>query len=45
MEVFDIFVRNYDNGSPLITLTVNSAITISKLKRIFSEQCNKQHFR
>jgi len=24
MEAFDIFVRNYDDGKPMITLTVSS---------------------
>ena len=40
MEAFDIFVRNYEDGKPMITLTVNPAITIAKLKRQFAEQCN-----
>lgn len=39
MEAFDVFIRNYDNGKPLITLTVNSNTTIGKLKKIFTEQC------
>lgn len=42
MEAFDIFVRNYEDGKPFITLTVSRNTTIGKLKRQFSEQCNKQ---
>jgi hypothetical protein len=33
MEAFDIFVRNYDDGKPMITLTVTSSTTIGKLKK------------
>ena len=40
MEVFDVFVRNYEDGKPLITLTVNAKTTIGKLKKDFAEQCN-----
>lgn len=39
MEAFDIFVRNYDDNRPLITLTVNPKMTIQKLKRLFTDQC------
>ncbi|CDW90664.1 3-oxo-5-alpha-steroid 4- [Stylonychia lemnae] len=38
MEAFDIFVRNYDDGKPMITLTVSSNTQISKLKKQFAEQ-------
>ena len=34
-----IFIRNYDDGKPMITLTVNKSTTIGKLKKIFSELC------
>ena len=37
MEVFDIFVRNYDDAAPLVTLTVQSNLTIGKLKKLFTE--------
>jgi len=37
MEAFDIFVRSYEDGKPLITLTVTPTTTISKLKKLFSE--------
>ena len=37
MEAFDIFVRNYDDGKPLITLTVSPKLTIQKLKRLYTE--------
>ena len=36
---FDIFIRNYDDSKPLITLTVNGAMTVEKLKKMFSELC------
>ena len=41
MEVtaFDVFVRNYDDGKPMITLTVQGTMTIEKLKKFFAEQC------
>ena len=39
MEAFDIFVRNYEDGKPMITLTVSPLTTIAKLKKIFAEQC------
>ena len=39
MEAFDIFVRSYEDGKPMITLTVTPTTTISKLKKLFSEQC------
>jgi hypothetical protein len=38
-QAFDIFIRNYDDGKPMITLTVNKSTTIGKLKKIFSELC------
>ena len=37
--VFDIFIRNYDSGKPLITLTVSGGMTVGKLKKAFTEQC------
>ena len=36
---FDVFVRNYDDHKPMITLTVTGQTTIGKLKKLFSEQC------
>ena len=36
---FDVFVRNYDDNKPMITLTVSGDTTIGKLKKLFSEQC------
>lgn len=39
MEAFDVFVRNYEDGKPLITLTVTPLTTMAKLKKIFAEQC------
>lgn len=38
-KVFDIFIRNYDSGKPLITLTVSGGMTVGKLKKAFTEQC------
>ena len=37
--VFDIFIRNYESGKPLITMTVSGGMTIGKLKRAFTENC------
>jgi hypothetical protein len=37
MEAFDIFVRSYETGKPMITLTVQPNMTIAKLKKQFSE--------
>lgn len=36
---FDIFIRNYDDGKPLITLTVKGTMTIATLKKNFAELC------
>lgn len=36
---FDVFVRDYDDNKPMITLTVNGDTTIGKLKKLFAEQC------
>ena len=38
-RVFDIFIRNYESGKPLITMTVSGGMTIGKLKRAFTENC------
>ncbi len=40
MEAFDVFVRSYESGLPLLTLTVSSSTTVNKLKKLFSEQSN-----
>ena len=40
-SVFDIFVRNFDDRKPLITLTVNGQMTVGKLKKNFAEQCKQ----
>lgn len=37
--IFDVFVRNYDDAKPLITLTVKGSWTIGTLKKAFTEQC------
>jgi hypothetical protein len=37
--VFDIFIRNYESGKPIITMTVSGGMTIGKLKRAFTENC------
>jgi len=37
--VFDIFIRNYESGKPVITMTVSGGMTIGKLKRAFTENC------
>ena len=34
---FDVFVRNYDDNKPMISLTVNGDTTIGKLKKLFAE--------
>jgi hypothetical protein len=39
MEVFDVFVKSYESGLPLITLTIPGTTTVSKFKQIFSEKC------
>lgn len=39
MQAFDVFVRSYEDGKPLITLTVQPLTTIGKLKKIFAENC------
>jgi hypothetical protein len=36
-KMFDVFVRNYDDNKPMITLTVNGATSIGKLKKQFAE--------
>jgi len=36
---FDVFIRNYDDGKPLITLTVKGTMTIASLKKTFAELC------
>jgi hypothetical protein len=41
---FDIFIRNYDDSKPLITLTVNGSMTVDKLKKMFSELCKSIEF-
>jgi hypothetical protein len=38
-KTFDVFVRNYDDNKPMITLTVSGATTIGKLKKQFAELC------
>jgi hypothetical protein len=36
---FDVFIRNYDDGKPLITLTVKGTMTIAALKKTFADLC------
>jgi hypothetical protein len=36
-KTFDVFVRNYDDNKPMISLTVNGDTTIGKLKKLFAE--------
>ena len=38
-NVFDVFVRRYDDRMPLLTLTVNGQLTVGNLKKKFTEQC------
>jgi len=42
--VFDIFIRNYESGKPLITLTVDGGMTIGKLKKAFTENCKHSYY-
>ena len=39
MEAFDIFIKSYETGLPLTTLTVSQNMTIGKLKKLFAEHC------
>ena len=38
-KTFDVFVRSYDDNKPMITMTVNGATSVGKLKKQFAEQC------
>lgn len=39
--VFDIYIRSYETGKPLITMTVSGGMTIGKLKKAFTENCKQ----
>lgn len=42
-QAFDVFVRNFDDVKPLITLTVNGSMTVGKLKKAFAESCKSPY--